>query len=251
MALPIDGDGAYEHVFLEHRHQQKRARAPDVDQRSKWRKASDVSRLCRGVEDVNYLFGARESGNRKVRLGSHDPIAWELVDEVKWHAMQCDTAESVALHKPHHAILRLADARRIRQHRVEHRLELTGRRANDTENLGHRRLLLQGFAELAAARLHLLEQAHVLNRDDRLVGEGLEQLDLSSGKASSLYFRHGDRADRLAVLQHRDSHDAAVANDKGATRVLVFRVCLNVRNFLDGAAQDAASGGTGRRRRGA
>ena len=33
--------------------------------------------------------------------------------------------------------------------------------------------------ELRGARLHLLEQPHVLDGDDRLVGEGLDQLDLT------------------------------------------------------------------------
>ena len=41
-----------------------------------------------------------------------------------------------------------------------------------------RRLLLQRLREVAVARLQLLEQPHVLDGDDRLVGEGLEQRDL-------------------------------------------------------------------------
>ena len=32
------------------------------------------------------------------------------------------------------------------------------------------------------ARLHLLEQPHILDGDHRLVGEGLQQLDLARGK---------------------------------------------------------------------
>ena len=32
--------------------------------------------------------------------------------------------------------------------------------------------------EIARARLHLVEQARVLDRDHRLVGEGLDELDL-------------------------------------------------------------------------
>ena len=35
------------------------------------------------------------------------------------------------------------------------------------------------FFEVAGARLHLVEQAHVLDRDDGLVGEGLDELDLA------------------------------------------------------------------------
>ena len=36
--------------------------------------------------------------------------------------------------------------------------------------------------KIACARLHLVEQPHVLDRDHRLVGEGLDQIDLFVGK---------------------------------------------------------------------
>ena len=35
--------------------------------------------------------------------------------------------------------------------------------------------------KIVGARLHLVEQPHVLDRDHRLVGEGLHQLDLLVG----------------------------------------------------------------------
>ena len=38
------------------------------------------------------------------------------------------------------------------------------------------------FAQIARARLHLVEQAHVLDGDHRLVGEGLDELDLLVGE---------------------------------------------------------------------
>jgi hypothetical protein len=39
-------------------------------------------------------------------------------------------------------------------------------------------LLLQSFGEVAIARLLLVDKPGVLNRDDSLIGEGFEQLDL-------------------------------------------------------------------------
>src|SRR5262245_52235984 len=66
---------------------------------------------------------------------------------------------------------------RVREHGLEHRLQLARRAANDTEDLGCRSLLLERLGELARARLHLVEQPHVLNRNHRLVGEGGHQLD--------------------------------------------------------------------------
>ena len=50
----------------------------------------------------------------------------------------------------------------------------------------HRLLLLQRLGEVARARLHLVEQARVLDGDDRLVREGVEQRDLSVGEQAKL-----------------------------------------------------------------
>ena len=68
------------------------------------------------------------------------------------------------------------------QHRLEHRLQLAGRTGDDLQHLGGRGLLLQRLREIARARLHLVEQPHVLDRDHRLVGEGGDQLDLLIGE---------------------------------------------------------------------
>ena len=76
------------------------------------------------------------------------------------------------------ALVGLAEPRRRFCQRVEHRLQIEGRAADDLEHVGGRCLLLQRLAELRGARLDLFEQAHVLDGDDRLVGKGLHQLDL-------------------------------------------------------------------------
>ena len=57
-----------------------------------------------------------------------------------------------------------------------------GELADDLEHLGGRGLLLQRLGQIARARLHLVEQPHVLDRDHRLVGEGRDQLDLLVGE---------------------------------------------------------------------
>ena len=66
--------------------------------------------------------------------------------------------------------------------RVEHRLQFAGRAGDDLEHLGGRGLLLQRLGQISRARLHLVEQPHVLDRDHRLVGEGRDQLDLLVGE---------------------------------------------------------------------
>ena len=54
------------------------------------------------------------------------------------------------------------------------------------QHLRGRRLLLQRLGQFARARLHLVEQPHVLDRDHRLVGEGRDQLDLLVGERPHL-----------------------------------------------------------------
>ena len=65
---------------------------------------------------------------------------------------------------------------------VEHGLGIGQRAADDLQDLGGRGLLLQRFGQLRGPRLHLFEQPHVLDRDDGLVGEGLDELDLLLGE---------------------------------------------------------------------
>ena len=57
-----------------------------------------------------------------------------------------------------------------------------GELRDDLQHLGGRGLLLQRLGQFARARLHLVEQPHVLDRDHRLVGEGCDQLDLLVGE---------------------------------------------------------------------
>ena len=62
---------------------------------------------------------------------------------------------------------------------VEHRLHVRGRASDHSQDVGGSRLLLERLGQIGVSRLELLEQAHVLDGDHRLVREGLEQSDLS------------------------------------------------------------------------
>ena len=66
--------------------------------------------------------------------------------------------------------------------RVEHRLRVGDRAADDAQHLGGRGLLLERL-------LGLVEQARVLDRDHRLVGEGLQQRDRPCRRTARLLAR--------------------------------------------------------------
>ena len=88
------------------------------------------------------------------------------------------------------------------------------------QHLRGRGLLLQRLGELARARLHLVEQAHVLDRDHRLVGEGGHQLDLLVGEWLHRLALQIDDADRRSFPQERDTeHGPNAANFCGLPKV--------------------------------
>ena len=69
---------------------------------------------------------------------------------------------------------------------VEDRLHVRRRAADDAEHLGRRGLMLQSLAQFRIALLEFLEQPHVLDGDDGLVGESFKKLNLLIGKWSNL-----------------------------------------------------------------
>ena len=83
-----------------------------------------------------------------------------------------------------------------------------------------RRLLLERL-------FRLVEQADVLDGDDRLVGEGLEQGDLFVAESPRVFAKHSDRADGETFPEHRHDQDAPVAEGAGG-RLKVRRPDLGV-----------------------
>src|SRR5690349_20834999 len=128
-----------------------------------------------------------------------------------WYTEHRSCPPRAILESKQNSEIGLADAHRVLQHRAEDRLQFAGRAANHTEDLGCRRLLLQGLAELARARLHLFEQPRVLNRDHRLVGESGEQIDLILGERFDLRTRQEQSTDRSTLPQQGNSQDGTKA----------------------------------------
>src|SRR5262249_5152352 len=95
-----------------------------------------------------------------------------------------------------HAVLGTANADGILQQRPKDALEVERCPADGLEHLGRGSLLPPRFAQLLRARLPLVEQPPIPDRDHRLVGEGLDQLDLLVGKRPhgfAYYLEHTNR----------------------------------------------------------
>ena len=80
-------------------------------------------------------------------------------------AITCRDAVALASDDKMSDVCRLAQPRCRLDQRIEHRLQIEGRAADDLEHVGGGGLLLQRFAQL-------VEQAGILDGDDGLVSEG-------------------------------------------------------------------------------
>ena len=69
------------------------------------------------------------------------------------------------------------------------------------------------FGEFTRALLLGLEQSHILDSDHRLIGEGLDQLDLLFGERPYLGARQHDYADRSSFAHERNAKHGTILTD--------------------------------------
>src|SRR5262249_26029060 len=81
-------------------------------------------------------------------------------------------------------------------------------------------------------------QPHVLDRDDRLVGERLQQRDLVVGEGPGLRAPYADRPKRGTVAQHGDAEATAQADLPGELWICPFPIELDIGYVNHGALQD-------------
>src|SRR5262249_33701171 len=132
----------------------------------------------------------------------------------------------VPLAESQHYVINTTNLCRALNDRIEHRLHIRRRAADDAEYLRRCRLMFQRLAQFRIAFLDLLEQSHVFNCDHRLVGKSLQQCDLLFSKRTDLHPMNRDRADRRAFSEHRRRQQRANAETSPARRSSgVLRLC--------------------------
>jgi hypothetical protein len=156
--------------------------------------------------------------------------------------------EVVAVDGPEDGIDGPADAPGVPHDGVEHRLVVCRRGRDRLQDLRRRRLLRQRLGEIAIPRLQLLEQPDILDRDYRLVGEGLQQLYLSFRERSRMSPTDNDRANHHPVAEHWDRQGRTVASGLGDVLQTVFLVKQDVGRVNDSALKNRPAGVTRPRR---
>ena len=140
-----------------------------------------------------------------------DGQGFDVAHEVRGRPLRSQQAHRVAVGEVHRRHRRVAQLGGTLGDGLEHRLHV-GRRARDhPQDFADRRLLLERF-------LRLVEQAHVLDRDRRLVGEGLHQRDLLVGEGPRFRTPEDDRADRAVFAHQRHRQMARNPNRSWCSR---------------------------------
>src|SRR5215467_7845471 len=169
-----------------------------------------------------------EAAKWSIRMGADDGFTLPQLGVGRRGAMERNRSERTIFVQRHGAEVRLAYAGRVFQHRLEYRLKLARRAVDDLEYLRRRSLLLQAFAQL-------VEQARVLDGDDRLRGEIADKLNLLIGKGADFLAIDVDRTDQLVFFEHRDvdkSPGASQFEETGAHGIaLVDRLGLDIGNL--------------------
>src|SRR5262249_12814268 len=88
-------------------------------------------------------------------------------------------------------------------------LEIEFRAADDAEELVRSRLISQCLREFARARLHLLKQASVLQRDAGLVGKALREVDHGLGELPWPIALQHQRSKRTFAAEMRKGESGA------------------------------------------
>src|SRR5262249_40821192 len=130
-------------------------------------------------------------------------------------------------------LIGFAQARGRLDERLQHRLEIERRATDDLEHVGGGGLLLKRFAQL-------VEQARILDRDHRLVGEGGYKFDLLFREWLRPAPRQHDDADRTAFAQQRNAEHGTSTNFSYDIAQCVVRIVQNIGN-LDYFAFDNGS----------
>src|SRR6516164_7785646 len=166
---------------------------------------------------------------------------------VKWLPLtEGKSAERPGMRTEHHYVAvaekdprvqRFAQTGGIRDHRVQNRLKIARRFADDAQHLCGSGLLLQRLGKLARALLFGVEQPNVPDRNHRLISERLQQRNLALGKLFSVGSCNRDRSNGVAVKQQRHCHDASIGYCLGETQGTVGGIRLYVRDLGDSAVQ--------------
>src|SRR5262249_15676348 len=149
--------------------------------------------MRRNVVDLNHFLRGSNTPESSIRRRLEKQLASACLGICGRRVVQRNGAKRVSFAEPKCAEFGLTDASGIRQPRLEHRLQFSGRTRDDLQYLRGSGLLLQGLAQL-------VEEAGVLDGDDGLLGKIAQQLDLLVSEWPDFLAVDSNCADQVVIL---------------------------------------------------
>ncbi len=109
----------------------------------------------------------------------------------------------IAIPAEDHGLVGIAQPRCRLDNRIEHRLQIECRAADDLQHVAGRGLIFQRFLKFIGASTHFVQKPRVFHRDHRLGREVLQQGYLLFGECADFTANRRDVAEQGAILAHR------------------------------------------------
>ncbi len=133
-------------------------------------------------------------------------------------------AQLVVVTNPEQSSLRLTERSRAGDDPFEYHREFSRIRTDEPQHFARCRLELERLGKFGVAFLDLGEQPGVVDRDGRLVGEGLQQRQLDVGEPPRCHPDEGDCPEHIAAVRQREGELTPGAGSANlGLRVLVGR----------------------------
>src|SRR5712691_692538 len=237
---PADSDRADRAALTQHGHGQRRAKTT----RHRCRLGT-VLLVNQDIRDMGDRAVTNRPRRRRRAASTHGVRAANRLDSLRARAIYRDEVNRFTIEACDGARLSAAQPDGALGDDVEHWLDIRRGARDRPQDLARCRLLLEGLADLGVRlserlilQLELGEEADVLDGDDRLVGEGLQQLDLAIRERPGLGARHHDDTDGRTFPPHWYEEAASIANRARHHLILVFRIDLHVGYVGNRAIQD-------------
>src|SRR5262249_5347680 len=160
-----------------------------------------------------------------------DHVLTPEISEFRQGSIISHCAENLAVESEYGSSFGVAKPRRVLNQGIEDWLQIKGGATDDLEHFTCHRLLLQCFSQVTIALLQFLEQPHILDGDDRLVGEGFEELDLLIRERPDRLSPDNDHSNGDTFPEHRNSEYGPETADFLSLRPLIIGVRQNIVNM--------------------
>ena len=215
---PRQKNGTEQHALPHQRHTENRALPPHTLPFEVFE-----VRIGEHIDDVNSAVLESDAAGDGPTV-DRDRLPGKILYVLGLHSVRRNELANLTVAFCNEGVFGRAEPRCRLDNCFKNRLQLGGRAADHIEHVARCGLIAESFRQLGRASIDLIEQSNVFDRDDRLVGEGLDELDLLLGERMHRAASQNDDPQDEAVAQQRDAERGPIVPEFLALPQLIFRI---------------------------